>query len=229
VKSNPVEFLYHHLGQFIGPVSGGVSDFLKKAVLQRTKKVPTGAPMRLGPSGCVMMASSGDSVVIAPLVGIRQLDKLKVFDPGMLPEGVKADHIVGAWLWRVEAPFIWAEQGKSCVLGNLRVSQSLPGGQFCSTSGIEAFDLVFCRRIAQAILDLDAAKVYREYIGLRNRRREIDLNDQETKHLLDAVNKKIIKIEEKHKYIERLNFPWPESMEMLVLHKLIASKEVGYA
>lgn len=249
MESSPIGFAHRLIGRRIAPHLPGERDFLMKAVRHRVKEKEEVQPKigdkpkkektaaqkamagmsRLGPSGCLMMASEEDSILVAPLVGVASVDKFRVIDKELLPDGESVELIEGRWLWSVKTPFLYGEQGKGYVIDALSLSKSLRGGRFCSPSGVDAFDLVLCRDLALKIAEMGAVKAYREYASLIQKRDELSLGDAKTQELLRDVTKKISKLDEKYPGLKCLRLPRPRSMESDVLRKLLAAWEVDHA
>lgn len=223
-----VEFLYEKIGRHVAPDMKGQGDFLRKNIPHRTKKMPEGDPRRLGPAGCVLLASNEDSIVLAPLVGVRPVNGFKVIDPVFLPENEGKGVVIGRWLWKVKAPFVYAEQTKSPVGDNLRLSMSVRGGKFCTPNGVYAFDLSMCRDLAAKVLEAGASKKYVSYLSDQQRYGDLDPRDSGTANLQASLGVRLSGVETKYPALKGLRFPRIGSVEFDVLKLLVQAAEVDH-
>lgn len=222
-NQNPLEFLFNHVGKHISP-DGDAASFLMKPVPYVTKNNPEDGIQRLGSvSNVYFMASPNNSAVIAQLIGVPDNKTFKVIQKALPTRNA----VIGKWLWEVEAPFLLATQGKASVEDNLRISQSLRGGIYCTSSSIEAFDLVMCREVATQLIEAGATKKYVEMQTQTRKLTETPYDESGMAGLIDDINKKRRKLVEAHPIFGEIHLPWPDTMESQVLRWLIDSKEVA--
>lgn len=229
MQQSPIEFLADTIGASISAANAERLedkrfDFLTKPVLQITKKNPKGGPVRLGPSGATFLASKKDSILIAPVVGVSDTESFRVIQYAKPSKKVA----IGRWLWTVEAPFIFAEQNKSFVGTNLRISQSLRGGIFCQPNGISAFDLVMCRELATRLIEGGATKKYIEMQQQTCKLIDTPHDQAGVAGMVNDINKKRNKLYEKYPVLKEVSLPWIGTMESIVLDYLIAANEFKY-
>lgn len=218
---SPFEFLFEFIGRHVSSEIGAAM-FLKKPVPYVTVKNPNDGMQRLGSCGDVyLMASPDDSVIVAPLIGIANTSSFRVIRKAAPTRNAER----GRWLWTVAAPFLMAEQGKASVESNLRISRSLRGGIYCTSSGQEAFDLVMCREIATAVLDAGMSKQYSEMQMLRRKLAETPYDEESAQALFETISKKIKKLNAACPALEGVPVLWPDTMESRVVRWLIEARE----